>query len=76
MVKSETAIKISSREEPSYLLRDDDPEQVHPSSGILTIPHRLSPDLADRTNAVYPATIIAGRGYESYNVFTHIQGKG
>ena len=33
-------------------------------------------DMVDRANAVYPAIIIADRGYESYNIFAHIQEKG
>ena len=33
-------------------------------------------DMVDRANTAYPAIIIADRGYESYNVFAHIQEKG
>lgn len=32
-------------------------------------------DMVDRANVAYPAIVIAGRGYESYNVFAHIQEK-
>ena len=37
---------------------------------------RVLCDMVDRANAAYPAIIIADRGYESYNVFAHIQEKG
>ena len=37
--------------------------------------HQALCDMVDRTNAVCAAIIIADRGYESYNVFTHYSGK-